>query len=87
MPTSPNTVYVDHLPDLMTWDDYAVTHERKLVRFQLKVTDQGLEILGDSPYPHLLEALRGLLHGLRGPGGPVGDHLRGVPAREPVVVL
>lgn len=57
MPTPPQTTYVDHLPDLMTWDDYAVTHERKLVRIQLKVTDQGLEILGDSPYPHMLEAL------------------------------
>jgi hypothetical protein len=41
----------------MTWDDYEVSHERKLVRFRLTVTDNGLEIIGDSPYPHLLEEL------------------------------
>jgi len=41
----------------MTWEDYEVSHERKLVRFRLTVTDQGLEIIGDSPYPHLLEEL------------------------------
>lgn len=51
------TTYVNHIPDLMTWDDYEVSHERKLVRFRLTVTDKGLEIIGDSPYPHLLEEL------------------------------
>ena len=55
--TGPNAAYVGHIPDLMTWDDYEVSHERKLVRFRLTVTDQGLEIIGDSPYPHLLEEL------------------------------
>ncbi|MCP4362297.1 MAG: hypothetical protein GY796_30185 [Chloroflexi bacterium] len=49
--------YVDHLPDLMTWDDYEVSHRKKVIKIQLKVTDQGLEILGDSPYPDLLEKL------------------------------
>ena len=51
------TTYVGHIPDLMTWDDYEVSHERKLIRFRLTLTDQGLEIIGDSPYPHLLEKL------------------------------
>jgi hypothetical protein len=41
----------------MTWDDYEVSHERKLIRFRLTVTDNGLEIIGDSPYPYLLEEL------------------------------
>ena len=53
----PQATYVNHIPDLMTWEDYEVSHERKLVRFRLTVTDQGLEIVGDSPYPHLLEQL------------------------------
>ena len=57
MPDKPATTYVNHIPDLMTWDDYEVSHERKLIRFRLAVTDQGLEIIGDSPYPHLLEEL------------------------------
>jgi len=55
--SGPKATYVGHIPDLMTWDDYEVSHERKLVRFRLTVTDQGLEIIGDSPYPHLLEEL------------------------------
>ncbi len=53
----PAISYVNHLPDLMSWDDYEVSHERKLVRIRLRVTEQGLEILGDSPYPHLVEKL------------------------------
>jgi hypothetical protein len=57
MSDKPTPAYVAHIPDLMTWDDYEVSHERKLVRFRLTVTEQGLEIIGDSPYPHLLEEL------------------------------
>ncbi len=57
MSDQPTPTYVNHIPDLMTWDDYEVSHERKLVRFRLTVTDNGLEIIGDSPYPHLLEEL------------------------------
>lgn len=49
--------FVDHIPDLMTWEDYDVAHEKQVVRFQLRVTDEGLEIIGDSPYPHLIEKL------------------------------
>ncbi len=48
---------VEHLPDLMTWDDYEAAERRKVIRFRLTVTDEGLEIIGDSPYPHLLEKL------------------------------
>ncbi len=49
--------YVEHIPDLMDWDDYEVADKKKVVRVQLRVTDEGLEIIGDSPYPHLLEDL------------------------------
>lgn len=56
--TAPLSVrYVSHIPDLMTWEDYEAAHEKKVVRFQLRVTDEGLEIIGDSPYPQALEAL------------------------------
>jgi hypothetical protein len=51
------TRYVDHLPDLMSWDDYEVVDQKKTVKIRITVTDDGLEILGDSPYPHLLEQL------------------------------
>ena len=54
---SPQTIFVGYIPDLMTWEDYEVSHEKKLVRFRLTITDEGLEIIGDSPYPHLLEQL------------------------------
>ncbi len=57
MSDNPAVKYVNHLPDLMTWDDYEAADRRKIVRFRLTVTENGLEIIGDSPYPHLLEKL------------------------------
>ncbi len=57
MSSKDHVKYVNYIPDLMTWDDYEDVHEKKVVRFQLRVTDGGLEIIGDSPYPHLLEEL------------------------------
>jgi hypothetical protein len=57
MSQQPEIRFVEHLPDLMTWDDYAVAHEKKVVRLQLTIKDGKLELLGDSPYPHLLEEL------------------------------
>lgn len=52
-----NIEYVDHIPELITWTDYETAHQKKQVRLQLTVTDKGLEIVGDSPYPHELEEL------------------------------
>jgi len=49
--------YVSHVPDLMTWQDYEIVAEHKIVRFRLTVTEEGLEIIGDSPYPHLMDRL------------------------------
>ena len=57
MPEQPAIAYVNNIPDLITGDDYAVIQQRKLVRFRLQVTDDGLEIIGDSPYPCLLDDL------------------------------
>lgn len=49
--------YVGDLPDLMTPEHYHDAHQRKIIRFQLKVGDEGLEIIGDSPYPGLVDEL------------------------------
>ncbi len=57
MPDAPTKKYVTHLPDLITRDDYKEADEKKMVRLQLRMTDQGLEIIGDSPHPHLLDKL------------------------------
>jgi hypothetical protein len=53
----PTTRFVAHLPDLMTPEDYAAPPEVKKVRVRITVTDEGVEILSDSPYPALLEDL------------------------------
>ena len=57
MSDQPRVAFVNHLPDLMTWEDYAVADRRKVVRVRLTVTAEGVEVLGDSPYPQLLEEL------------------------------
>ncbi len=49
--------YVDQLPALITAEDYATASEVKKVRVQIRVTEEGLEILSDSPYPLLLDEL------------------------------
>jgi hypothetical protein len=49
--------YVSDLPDLMTWEDHEKCHVGKKFRFRLTLTDGGLEIIGDSPYPGPLEDL------------------------------
>ncbi len=48
--------YVDRLPDLMRPGDYGQSHRRK-IRVEIRMTDKGVEILGDSMYPVLLEEL------------------------------
>lgn len=57
MTTDSQIVYTTDIPDLMAWDDYDKCHQSKPVRFRLVLTDDGLEIIGDSPYPNLLEEL------------------------------
>ncbi len=57
MSDAPVKKYVTQLPDLITRDDYKEADQRKLVRLQLRMTDQGLEIIGDSQHPHLLDEL------------------------------
>ena len=45
------------IPDLITWDDYETVGNLKRVRIRLSVTDHGLEIIADGPYPKILEEL------------------------------
>lgn len=47
--------HVDDIPDLMTWEDHQQAPERKRIRFRLTATATGIEIVGDSPFPELLE--------------------------------
>ncbi|HEY0385897.1 MAG TPA: radical SAM-modified peptide, FtsH ternary system-associated, partial [Pyrinomonadaceae bacterium] len=55
-PDGPPLRFVAHLPDLITDDDY-LQPEVKRVRLRITVTDEGIEILGDSMYAPLLEKL------------------------------
>jgi hypothetical protein len=48
---------VSYISDLMTWDDYDGVETKKRVRVRLSVTENGLEIIADGPYPKELEAL------------------------------
>ena len=49
--------FVPHLRDLIDPDEYAAHPEGKLVRLEIMVTDDGVEILGDAFRPAVLEAL------------------------------
>ncbi|MDX6696085.1 MAG: hypothetical protein QOF02_3688 [Blastocatellia bacterium] len=52
----PQLRFVERLPDLITDEDY-MQPEVKRVRLRISVTDDGIEILGDSMYAVLLEKL------------------------------
>lgn len=49
--------YVADLPDLITAEDYAADPQGRLVRLRLKVTADGVEILGDAARPEEIERL------------------------------
>lgn len=51
------TRYVEHLPDLIEVGDYDDPPEQQRIRLQIRVTEGGVEVLGDSMYPMLLEEL------------------------------
>ncbi len=61
MSNQPLIKYVNHIPDLITWDDYQAGDERKPLRFRLTITPEGVEVIGDSPYPQELEKILALL--------------------------
>ncbi len=55
--------FVAHLPDLMTPSDYRDGPGKKKVRLRIRLTGEGVEILGDAAHVAELEAL---LDGLDG---------------------
>lgn len=55
--TPPKTSFVSHLPDLITEEDYLSSPEQKKIRVRINLNDEGVDILGDSMYAHLVEEL------------------------------
>ncbi len=55
--TPPKTNFVSYLPDLITEEDYLSSPEQKKIRVRINVNDEGVDILGDSMYAHLIEEL------------------------------
>ncbi len=53
----PKTRFVSHLPDLMTQEDYLSSSDDKKIRVRININDQGVDVLGDSMYAHLVEEL------------------------------
>ncbi|HLW78511.1 MAG TPA: radical SAM-modified peptide, FtsH ternary system-associated [Terriglobia bacterium] len=49
--------FVEHLPDLIHPDDYAGDPAGRRVRIQVRVTEQGIEVLGDAMRPAAIERL------------------------------
>jgi hypothetical protein len=49
--------FVPHLPDLIHPADYPADPDGRVVRLRLRVTANGLEVLGDAMRPAELEAL------------------------------
>jgi hypothetical protein len=49
--------FVEHLPDLIQPEDYAGDPEGRRVKLRIRVTDQGVELLGDAMSPERLERL------------------------------
>jgi len=54
---SPRIRFVEHLPDLITPEDYQDSPDKKKIRIRITLTDEGVEILGDSAYVNLLDEL------------------------------
>jgi FtsH ternary system-associated peptide len=49
--------YVEHLPDLIHEDEYDDYRDGNLVRLRVRVTENGIDILGDGMRPEMLEKL------------------------------
>lgn len=56
-PLTSKTRFVSHLPDLIKEEDYLECTEQKKIRLRIDLTDEGVDILGDSMYAHLVEEL------------------------------
>ena len=47
--------FVPHLPDLIAPEDYSDDLDGHRLRFRIRVTAEGIEVLGDAMRPQLLE--------------------------------
>ena len=56
-PQVPALRFVAHLPDLIKKEDYFDPPNNKKVRIRIMLTENGVEIVGDSMSPYLLEKL------------------------------
>lgn len=62
--TGPNAIaFVESLPDLIDASEYDDHPDGGLVRLRIKVTDSGVELLGDGLRPDLIEAILNELGG------------------------
>ncbi len=52
---SPEIIYVPHLPDLITEEDYRAPPNEQKIRMRIQITEEGIQVLGDSMYAALLE--------------------------------
>lgn len=65
-------VFVPHIPDLISPDEYEAYPDGNLVRIEISVTSDGVRILGDSLRPAAVEALLAALG-----DGPIEEMLCG----------
>lgn len=49
--------FVEHLPDLIGSEEYALQPHGGLVRIRISVGDDGVELLGDAIRPDMLERI------------------------------
>jgi len=49
--------FVEHLPDLITPEEYEADPQGRRVKLRIRVTADGIEVLGDAPRPKELEEL------------------------------
>jgi hypothetical protein len=65
-------VFVPHIPDLISPDEYEAHPDGNLVRIEISVTPDGVRILGDALRPAAVEALLAALG-----EGPIEEMLCG----------
>jgi FtsH ternary system-associated peptide len=71
-PDAASFTFVPELPDLITPDEYDAHPDGRLVRLQIVVTEDGVQILGDAFRPAAVEALLAALG-----DGPIEEMLCG----------
>lgn len=68
----PEFVFVPHLPDLITPEEYDDHPEGRLIRIKITASAEGVQVLGDGFRPAVVEQLLAALG-----GGPIEEMLCG----------